>query len=403
MELRVLLTCVNAACLLAACGAEQTKQSRTTTDQVALRDSVPISDSGSTTDTTPPVRTGAPSEAGSFTVTTDSDLPILQPQRRIRISESELSTQVETLRLRRRFGDTLTWNRPWTLSSVGDHVVIGDVSNVIVIDLETGKIAKRIDRIGMGPGEFIDPGWFTRVSDYPPKVWVYQSRQRRFSLLDLQLPTESMIVDEFRLDLPHQIRHPVFTESGIITNGFFLDFTLLNADMDGNVVSRIRTELPFGEERAPSMPMLLSLNVSMMATHPSGDQLVLAYVNSNRIDFFTTEGQFVSSIIGPRATVESPARPGGFAPDHEVAYMGLDATSKFVYALFCGCTNEERDRRLKPNLLHVYRWDGEFVAELRFDRPVIDIAVSSDDSLLFAAFEDPYPWVGEWVLPSVLR
>ncbi|HEX7051317.1 MAG TPA: hypothetical protein VF188_14015 [Longimicrobiales bacterium] len=82
-----------------------------------------------------------------------------------------------------------------------------------------------------------------------------------------------------------------------------------------------------------------------------------------------------------------------------MAYVAVDASDTYIYALFCGaCSREDR----LPNVVHVFTWDGVFVGELELDRRVKTIAVAPDDSLLFGAVEEPVPQVGIWEIPSVV-
>jgi hypothetical protein len=75
----------------------------------------------------------------------------------------------------------------------------------------------------------------------------------------------------------------------------------------------------------------------------------------------------------------------------------MDATDRYVYALFCGCKPGQGSL---PAMLHVYDWNGNFVAEFAFDQEVTALDVSDDDQVIYATYEQPYPGLGEWRLPS---
>ena len=142
------------------------------------------------------------------------------------------------------------------------------------------------------------------------------------------------------------------------------------------------------------------LNRNFMAANPGDGRFVLAYQFRSRLDFFTPDGERYGTISGPRATRPSfGLRNGRFAwnDDNEMAFQGVAASRHYVYALFCGCSIEEQRT---SSVVQVFRWNGDFVAELQLDRPVLEIAVD-EDKTLYGAAEEPYPGIAEWALPPL--
>ena len=183
-------------------------------------------------------------------------------------------------------------------------------------------------------------------------------------------------------------------------NGLFPDFTLLVTDTLGQPQSRIVADPPFTPRDAPDMNGRRLLNRNFMAANPGDGRFVLAYQFRSRLDFFTPDGERYGRISGPRATRPSfGMRNGRFAwnDDNEMAFQGVAASRNYVYALFCGCSIEEQRT---SSVVQVFRWNGDFVAELQLDRPVLEIAVD-EDRTLYGAAEEPYPGVAEWALPPL--
>jgi hypothetical protein len=114
------------------------------------------------------------------------------------------------------------------------------------------------------------------------------------------------------------------------------------------------------------------------------------------------EGERIGSVAGPRQStatfrVTDDKFFWGRDDQNEMAYWHMDGTERYVYALFCGC---KAGLGHLPSMLHVFDWNGNFVAEFAFDREVTSLDVSDDDQVIYATFESPYPGVGEWRLPA---
>jgi hypothetical protein len=163
------------------------------------------------------------------------------------------------------------------------------------------------------------------------------------------------------------------------------------------------TRPPFDARRISHPTGRRFLNRNFMAVDPARRRLVLAYQFESRLDFLTIEGIRYGSTAPPRKTrARWRIAHDRFLwdPDNETAYVAAAATNRYVYALFCGC--KDRENRL-PDQVHVFNWSGDLVAELKLDRPVLELAVAPDDSRLYAAVMEPFPVVGEWDVPARLR
>jgi hypothetical protein len=340
-----------------------------------------------------------------------------QPASRVREAESatghEFSGKVprlrgepaprDTLRMVRQFGDTSVFGTPTGVRRVGRHLVVSDRfmdPHLSVWELANGRLVQRIGRNGKGPREMLDPLWFVADEADPDRVWVYDFGGRRFTLLDPGNQRQP-VVREVPLDAGVSLSGPVWAGNRIITNGLFPDYTLLTMGEDGRVIERLAADPPFKERDMPHATGRRLLNRSFLAANPSRTRLVLTYQWKSRVDFFTIGGERIGSVQGPRETspvfrVSQDRFFWGEDDENEMAYWTVDATERYVYALFCGCFPGEGNM---PAYLHVFDWNGNFVAEVAFDRQVTALDVTDDDQMLYATFEAPYPGVGEWRLP----
>lgn len=308
----------------------------------------------------------------------------------------------DTLRQVRSFGDTSGFAIPTAVHRVGDLLIVTDRfmdPHVSVFNAVTGQLVRRGGRNGKGPGEYLDPSWLIRENGGSDRVWVYDFGNRRFSLL--QPRGRDLVSREVPLDAGVSLSSPVWNGSGVISNGLFPEYTLVSLDSGGRVRRRIAADPPFPARVMAHPAGRRQMNRSFMAVNPSRTRLALSYQWKSRLDFFTIDGDRIGSVAGPRQTTATFRVTGdrffwGRDDENEMAYWQMDATDRYVYALFCGC---KPGMGSLPAMLHVYDWDGNFVAEFAFDQEVTSLDVSDDDQVIYATHEQPYPGVGEWRLP----
>jgi hypothetical protein len=312
----------------------------------------------------------------------------------------------DTLRLLRVHGDSTDFGQITSIHAFGDRLLVTDRlmhPHIVVLDRNTGTILRRFGANGGGPGEFRDPTWVFIDSMDPPRAWVWDDHNRRLTLLDLLAAGADLIAEQIRINPAQPVLGMVWSGDNLIANGFFGEHAFLILDREGQTVTGIATDHPFTERDVPVSMGRRFLNRTYMAVGPVHRRLVLAYQFKNRLDFYTANGEPYGTITGPRAaTARFHVRGDRFFwdPANEMTYQGLAATDCYVYASFNGTRLEES---APGDLIQVFRWDGAFVGEFATDRPLFRFNVSQDDTVLFGAFEDPYPRVGEWPLPHWLR
>lgn len=312
----------------------------------------------------------------------------------------------DTLRIVREYGDTSMFAIPTAVQRAGRFLLVTDRfmdPHLVVFDAETGRSLRRLGRHGKGPQEFLDPSWLLLERGKDEQVWVYDFGGRRFSLLDLASDDRPFARD-VSLEAGVSLIAPIWHHGQIIANGLFPDYTLLSLTGEGKPVTRIAAEPAFSRAVIAHPTGRRLLNRSFLTANPSRTRLALTYQWKSRIDFFTIEGERIGSVRGPRETtpvfrVADNRFFWGADDENEMAYWQVDATERYVYALFCGCLPGEGNM---PQSLHVFDWNGNFVAELGLDRQVTSLDVTDDDRALYGTIEAPYPAVGQWRLPDEL-
>jgi hypothetical protein len=201
-------------------------------------------------------------------------------------------------------------------------------------------------------------------------------------------------------NLVASLESPVPVQGGFISNGLFDDYSLMLMDANGKPIREISARPPFSKREVDHLNGRRMLNRNFLVQNPSDSQIALVYQFSNRVDLFTREGVGLGTIVTPRkpklrydyGSVKFYWRPG-----NEMGYSSAAGTTRYIYAVYCGCLMGEVN---PPAMVHVFTWDGAFVGELQLDRPIAQIAVSGNDSLLFGGSPGPEPKVVEWKLPE---
>jgi hypothetical protein len=314
----------------------------------------------------------------------------------------------DTLQVHRVLGDSMAFASISGIQPVGGYLFVTDrlmSKHLALIDLQTGTVQGRAGRDGEGPSEFRDPGAFIVESVSPPRSWVYDFQNRRLSLLAASATGQLTIEKSRQFNVGVSIEQPLRIGERFIANGLFNDYTLLVLDSAAQPIQRIEADQPFPARTMPHPVGRRLLNRSYLTAHPDGERLALAYQWASRIDFFSPEGRRLGSVEGPRPTKAKYTVSNNrffWDPNGQMAYTGIQATRRYVYAMFCGC-READDRDQRSQRVHIFRWNGDFVSEIQLDRRVTAFAVSPDDAFLYASITEPHPAVGEWRLPAVLQ
>jgi hypothetical protein len=317
---------------------------------------------------------------------------------------ANIPTFQETARPRvvRRFGDSLDFAEITAVYPISNSLVVSDVltdPHLSVIDLKSGRITARLGRNGEGPSELRVPRWITRDKSLEDAVWVYDFSNRRFTRLQLEEEDKPRLDREVSLNVGASIESPVWTNDGLITNGVFLDYTLLTLDPNGRPIRRIAAAPPFGTRQIAHNTGRRMLNRTFMTTDPSVSRLALAYQWANRIDLFRVDGVRYASIGTPskahaRFRVDDRDK-FHWADDTKMGYIRLSGSSRFVYALHCGCTDVQAEG---PVDVDVFTWQGAHVKRMTLPESAFEMFVTDDDRLMYIAVEDPYPHVVELAL-----
>jgi len=334
----------------------------------------------------------------------------------VRRAGSDQDVPIHDLQLIRMIGDSASFGFVTDMAVVGNSLLVADglmVPRLVLVDLVSGEVARRFGNSGQGPGEFAFPRSLAAVeagAQGAVGFRVYDPQNRRLSWYRFAEGEEPRLEREetVRVDALIQHLHGRGGQPGYVGSGLFGEsHALIELDTLMEVQRRIWIPPAVGPRELDHGGGLIDLNLAHLAVRPGSSQAVVVYQEVNHIVFVDLEHGTFHVSSGPSATRPVyEVRDGNFGfvrGEHEMAYVGVEATGRYVYALFCGCAFDVRaGERSLPHEVHVFDWRGNVVAALRLDRRVTAIEPSSDDTVLWAYFEEPIPLVGEWRLPARL-
>ena len=319
----------------------------------------------------------------------------------------ERAPPTHRLEVSRVLGDTATFGAIHELFLIGPDLLVIDRFNsphLAFVSSVDGRVIQRLVRHGEGPKEMRQPLWAQPVPEHYPEAWVYDFGTRRFVRLRLDAPRDSAFLEMVRFErVPYSLLQPFWQDGEVIANGLLPRHGLVRLDSTGAPEALVPLPAPFDSTVIPLPVGRRLANRSFLAMNPSRTRLALVYQFANRIDLLEGNGALYGSVAGPRET-EARFRIEGdrffWEDENQMAYSAATATDRRLYALFSGeRLEDEEDEVSRPSRIHVFEWDGDFVAEIELDHEVSTIAVTSDDRQLYGAVEDPYPRIAVWQLP----
>jgi hypothetical protein len=314
---------------------------------------------------------------------------------------SQQDSPKDTLHMQRVLGLSGDFERVAALKLIGGRLLVSDrmtSPHLSLIDLGTGNIIERLGYHGTDTKEFQSPEWMYPDPGDSNTMWIFDDHLYRFSTLQMQSDGRTEIELSRAPPPAPGMTNPIFTSGQLMSNGLFAGHTFEIRSATGPS-RRVVANLPFPYSELPFYGQAM-LNRNRWAPQIPINRVAAAYQFAPRIDVLDTTGRFLKTIIGPREAVPTykfRSDIGSFAFDDltQMAYVAVESTASHIYALFCGhCTSTSRF----PTLLHIYTWDGAFVREVAFDRPVKTFTVSSDGLRIFGYFEVPTPQIGEWMI-----
>lgn len=298
---------------------------------------------------------------------------------------------------------------PISVGIVGERLVLADGMGdpaIHVLDRKSGELRRSMGRQGEGPGEFIAPRTVDPISG-ESAFWVFDGGTQRLTRVDLDSDEPISQVETVALRSGATLLETLWgPDGGVIALGFFGDGRLGYFDAEGDQLA--------SAGRLPPNPMDLPGNVVQHAYQgriqpdPARERLAVGSRHASRLELYDADGTL-------RALARSPFE---FEPEFEVketehgpvmaplsamryGYIDVAAGENVVLGLFSGRTLAANPEDANfGRFVHVFDWDGQFLAAYQLDADVFSITLDEEANALYAIRHLPTPALLKYELPG---
>jgi len=233
--------------------------------------------------------------------------------------------------------------------------------------------------------------------------WFYDSRQRKMQFFAGDNLTDRIIRIE---DVGHIFEAVMITGDSIASSGIYESGRLAIHSPSGKFLKFIGPD-PAGDSRTP-IPVRNHAYQSWLSTNSSGNRIVSATWNSDQIEIFGVQG-LLHLVRGPGVHDPKYSVYGdnegnswlGLEDETIIGYLSVDATDKYIFALYCGRTWEQSTAIPWGYQVIVFDWSGILHALLEIKNGAIHIGVSSNGRDLYAIYHSPAPLILHYELPDI--
>jgi hypothetical protein len=184
----------------------------------------------------------------------------------------------------------------------------------------------------------------------------------------------------------------LLNDSSLIGSGDYdspLDYKIAILNLNNQSIERrlIRysqdSSSPYNRQRKMAYESFLFLK-------PSKNKCVLASRYSDRIEVIDLDSSKSKVVVGPEGfepnmivmTGSDGKKLSARSHDTRYAFVRGKTTDKFIYLLYSG-DKDESEHAFYGHFIYVYDWNGSPVERLELSKPVLDFAVTSDDSMIY--------------------
>lgn len=265
------------------------------------------------------------------------------------------------------------------------------------IDILNKKQVYNFGKRGDGPGELINPG---PIISHPVYLDVFDGSKMallRYSVDDIILGDSLAKRTLFQTSLTGIISLVELQDSNYVASGVFQDGRLCLLDKNGNV-SAYAGNYPVKEDSGDMPFHVLGVAYqSLMCIQPGGKRTALATRYGEILQIYewdlikkTADEICCINEFAPKLTTNEINGTPNFRPNNETkwGYLSIDATDKYIFALYSGRIQNEENAFHLGNEVHVFDWDGKPLYLLRLDCEGTSIAVKDNRLFILAEYAD---------------
>jgi hypothetical protein len=290
--------------------------------------------------------------------------------------------------------------RAFTIQEAGDFLVIKNnlfESKLTAVSFLDPTQIYHFGKPGEGPNELIN---FGPILTSPEHIEVYDGAKMTLIEFDLNgIGGDAELTGNplFRTKLSGIISMVKLSDEYYLASGIFPEGRLCLMDKEGNIHSYLGT-YPIQGDAAKELPfhILGMAYQSLMCKQDNGNRVALAtrYAETMQIYEWDPLTQTVNDVrlisnSSPMFTTADINGTPNFSPDKDTrwGYIDVDASDKYIYALYSGRLQSQDNMFYAGNQIHVFDWDGNAIYQLHLDdHEGTSLAVKGDK--LFIITED---------------
>ena len=310
-----------------------------------------------------------------------------------------------------KFAETIdlvgvNWKVNENLGKVFDIDVIGDFvalrndwgeTKLTLIDILHRKQVYHFGKRGDGPSELINPGPIISRSNH---LDIFDGSKMALLRYDVDSITsgDSLATQIlFQTSLSGIISLVDLQDSNYVASGVFQEGRLCLLDKKGTAyayaghypVSKSSVEVPFH--------VLGVAYQSLMCTQPEGKRTALVTRYGGILQIYewnllkkTAKEVCCINEFTPKLTTKDINGTPNFRPDSETrwGYLAVDATDKYIFALYSGRLQEDKNSFHLGNEVHVFDWNGKPCYLLRLDCEGTSLAVKGNKLFVLAEYKN---------------
>ena len=259
-------------------------------------------------------------------------------------------------------------------------------------------------RIGQGPNEFTT---ISSLSPYDDGFGMYDPNLKKYYKVSYTNDTVK-IESLFKVDslMPLNI-HPI-SNNRYISTGIFKGSKFCLIGSDGKIISRIE-EWPYRDENEKKVSNHIKAQAYMsnILVNPSKDRFVSYSATADILSFYkvkTDSLELVHEHINSYPDYDYFNNPKSFRGTFKkspFAYLSSSCTDRYAFILYSGkSTHEYNDKAFRGNVINVYTWDGDKIAELKSDKELNTFCISPDGNIIYAIAYTPEPTLVKINIPQ---
>lgn len=278
-------------------------------------------------------------------------------------------------------------------------------SLIHLFNVNEGSFSNKLGRTGQGPNEF------TAISSLVSTergFAMYDPNKRKY--YDVHLKNELVVITPlYVINGLAPLDILPLSKNRYLSTGIYKTSKFCISDANGEIIS-FMGNWPYRDEKENKVSNHIKAQayMSKIAVSPSKENVVSYSMTADLLSFYKVEND---SLILLKESVRSfpeydymnnATSFRGTYRGAPIAYLAGSTTNKYVYVLYSGkSTQEYKEKAFLGNIIYVYSWDGEKIAEIRCDKSLSSFCIDGKRNVAYAIAYTPEPVLVKFFLPKI--